>query len=321
MRRNSLARADQDAVPSYATFVSRDKCIGCQSSRLFRVAGGTFGEDPLRSFLEGSPWGVQPLPYIEAAPWEFVRCEECGQAFHRYILSPEWQERRFAEWMGRTAIERFERDRGMNSFPFVFRETEEKTGRLLKLEKLTRPIRSRHDRVRLLDFGCGWGAIPALAKLFGFDAYGLDRDRHRLGSSAPSNVYADLHSLDAATKGARFHAVTLIEVIEHVDDPLQVLRLVGDRMERGGILLLEAPDCKGVRGITTETDYDLIHPLEHINCFTASSLGKMAARAGFRVVHAPAAYVTADLLRVAKAFVKNALLRARPMTRLYFQKV
>jgi 2-polyprenyl-3-methyl-5-hydroxy-6-metoxy-1,4-benzoquinol methylase len=135
-----------------------------------------------------------------------------------------------------------------------------------------------------------------------------------------ARVHPDLASLDAATQGRPFHAATLIEVLEHLDDPLTVLHLLYQRMVPGGILVVEVPNCEGVTDIRNEVEYDLVHPLEHINCFTPSTLRRFAARSGFTIARPPTAHVTTDPVRIIKTSVKKALLLLRPMTRFYFER-
>jgi len=50
-------------------FVSRDRCIACQSGELTEVAGGHFRDEPLGSFIAGDPWGENPLPILADERW------------------------------------------------------------------------------------------------------------------------------------------------------------------------------------------------------------------------------------------------------------
>jgi SAM-dependent methyltransferase len=302
-----------------ATFVSREQCIGCESKALKRLSGGSFAADPLRSFIEADPWGVSPIPYIAHAQWEYVACADCGQTFHRYVLSPEWQTRRYSEWMGEKAIREFEQRQGIVAFGASFREGQDRAAHVLKIERLTRSIRDRGP-VRVLDFGCGWGQFLTQASILGFEAYGIDKDAHRLkGSAGDVKFYPDLEALDSAVR-QRFHAITLFEVLEHLVEPMKVLLALRQRLVPGGILVLEVPDCEGVSDIRSEFEYRKIHPLDHVNGFTRPSLRSFAQRAGFEQVIPPAAYVTTEPLRIVKTSIKQLAERFLAKTaRLYFR--
>ena len=302
-----------------ARFVKRDRCVGCESSHLARVAGGRFTDEPLRSFIAGDPWGECPLPHLGGSEWELVACRDCGQVFHRHVLDPEWQGVRFSKWMGGDAMREFERRNATGAtFPRRLEDGRRWVAHALRIEKLTRAIRS--DGCRVLDFGCGWGAFIEIAGSLGFDAYGVDCDAHRVATMRGLRVFPDLEVLDMAAREP-FHAVTLFEVLEHVEEPLPLLRALRARLVPGGILVLETPDCAGVRGIASMADYRAVHPLDHINGFTAATLASVARRAGFEVVAPPIAYVTTEAGRVARAVARSVKRRLRPTTQLYARAV
>ena len=118
-----------------------------------------------------------------------------------------------------------------------------------------------------------------------------------------------------------FHAITLFEVLEHLDEPATILKQLAERLMSGGILILETPDCKGVTGIKTRKDYELINPLDHINAFTHETLISIAERQGFRHIKKRGpAHVTAERIRVLKGEAKHLFGRDGISTQLYFNK-
>jgi hypothetical protein len=159
---------------------------------------------------------------------------------------------------------------------------------------------------------------------FGFEGYGVDfaPDRRKQGMVSIFPSIEDLKSeLDCKKRGF-FHVATMFEVLEHLADPLTVLKSLNDLILPGGILVLETPDCTGVEGIRNEKDYRAIHPLSHINAFTPGSLRRIAESAGFLPIDNGVAQVTCDLKRVIKTEAKRVLSRLlKPTTQQYFRKV
>jgi SAM-dependent methyltransferase len=277
-------------------FVSRDRCIACRSGELTELAGGHFRDEPLGSFIAGDPWGENPLPILADERWSLVRCN-CGQAFHRFILSPKWNAIRFSQWMSEDAIREFEEVHGSGS------DAAAHVQHVLRLQKLG--VRT------LLDFGCGFGKFVEMCQLFGLDAVGVDRSSARQ-SGASVRVHAELEDVPGS-----FDAITMFEVLEHLDDPLAMLRTLKRRLNPGGLMVIEVPDTSGVSGIQSREDYYKVHPLDHINAFTPESLARIMSVAGFEPLPRIPAFVTTSLLRVAKDIARERL--KPPTTQRYFR--
>jgi hypothetical protein len=60
-------------------FVERANCISCGATDLSELSSGYLSEELSRGFIENDPWGESPLPHVEFARWEFVRCESCSR--------------------------------------------------------------------------------------------------------------------------------------------------------------------------------------------------------------------------------------------------
>lgn len=110
-------------------------------------------------------------------------------------------------------------------------------------------ILARHlslQNARVLDIGCGGGLFLSLLKQNGADVigielsdsraqyaktrHGLDIDKHPIESDHWQNGYAN-----------HFDAVTLWDVIEHVNYPKQTLQCATNVLKQGGFLLIDTP--------------------------------------------------------------------------------
>lgn len=288
-------------LPVGPVLVSRSRCIACNSERLEELSRGRYGDAPLCDFLRADPWGEDPMPHVADATWVFVRCGECGQAFHREVFSDAWNKIRFDRWMSAEAIAAFlaqSPDAGVSP-------AYEHVRHLLRIQDL-------YERPRLLDFGCGAGRFLEMARLFGIPCAGVDRAAPRR-SSIGFEVAKDLEEVDGD-----FHVISMMEVLEHLDDPMAMLVALERRLTPDGMFLIEVPDCTGVTDIVDRRTYHLIHPMEHINAFTPESLVKMLARLGFEPAPKKPAFVTMSPVRIAKDVAKATFKERR--TQRYFRR-
>ena len=301
-----------------AEFVERSICITCGSKDLNELSSGLFNDKPLHDFISDDPWGESPVPYLNGKPWSYVQCRNCNQAFHRYILTPDWNERRFSQWMTQEAIAEFEA--ALKTPEILFNRGIQHTKHILRLEFLTRNLRGQ-EPLRLLDFGCGYGEFLAMCDLYGFDSYGVDRSSAKRNNAGFSKIFEEIEDVKAMGISP-FHVITLFEVLEHLDDPKSVLETLKEYLLKDGILVLETPDCSGVKNIITHDDYRKIHPLEHINGFTPATMRRLAESIGFEPIKKNVSHVTCDPKRVIKTEIKRVInaIGTNNTTQQYFRK-
>lgn len=298
-----------------AEFETRTSCITCGSKELKELARGRFDEEPLHSFLANDPFGENPLPYLKDAEWQFVQCDVCQQKFHRNILNEKWNGIYYNRWITSEAIEAHAQASGHTGFHSDFRKGKHAVERILQIERLTRNIRGA-DAVRVLDFGCGEGRFLSTCADFGFECVGVEFSAAREKTKV-INFFPDLDEVKKETSAGHFHAAVLFEVLEHLSDPLDVLRSIRPLLTDNGILILETPNCPEVTGIHDQNDYELINPLGHINAFTAQTQERIAKEAGFERVKPSTVQCTADPLRAYKRELRRLL---QPFLKRYTQQ-
>lgn len=99
---------------------------------------------------------------------------------------------------------------------------------------------------RALDAGCGHGAIVHELLDRGWDAYGFDAsewliDQARAFSSHTADRFK-VGQLPDVPIGGTFDLITSIEVLEHVAEPVAVLRSLRSRLKPGGRLIATTPN-------------------------------------------------------------------------------
>ena len=147
-------------------------------------------------------------------------------------------------------------------------------------------------RGALLDVGAHAGRFLRLARDAGWDAEGLELNPKTAAYAAEvSGAVVHQGNIHTFTPSRCYDAVTLTDVLEHVPQPLDVLRRVRTFLCAGGWLSIKVPNGPAQR--VKETLRARLRPsyratladnLVHVNHFSAASLARALTSAGLRDV-------------------------------------
>ena len=147
---------------------------------------------------------------------------------------------------------------------------------------------------KLIDIGCGNGAFLRAfgARYPGWQMTGLELDgrNQRVIESIPRVVGLHVGSIESL-KG-RFDMLVLIHALEHVPAPVQLLKSLTERLNPGGLLLIEVPDME-------ISPFDILIA-DHCTHFTANILHGVIASAGFESLSLKADFVPKELSLLAQ---------------------
>ena len=140
---------------------------------------------------------------------------------------------------------------------------------------------------RLLDVGCSSGAFLTTALKLGYAAEGVEPAERAAATAQASGLKVHRGLLhEAAYADASFDAVSLLEVIEHLKEPLPLLQEVHRILKPGGIFLIGTGNAASwsARSFGAHWDYfKIAQHGGHISFFNPKSMEKLAAQAGFSV--------------------------------------
>jgi SAM-dependent methyltransferase len=221
--------------------------------------------------------------YIEARGYRIAQCKSCGLWFVNPQPTTEELKQFYSTYddgeQWRNLEERF--NRGVR-------------GAILRMKKTG----------RVLDVGCGSGNFLRCMKEKGFSAFGIEP------SGSGSQYAREAHGVDiyhgmiedylAANSGRTFDVITLLNVLEHLTDPVQVLLRLSQALASDGVMAIVVPDARfhdlvgRLRRLAGVSDpYRIEQPKsflsgfklpDHLCSFQPRTITTLVRRCGLRVV-------------------------------------
>lgn len=138
---------------------------------------------------------------------------------------------------------------------------------------------------RLLDIGCGDGVLLDACERAGIDFVGtevspvlVERLRNQYGNRI--RYAEELASFPSES----FDVVALINVIEHLEKPGEIVAEARRLLKPGGVFLVHAPNMAGLPARLHGKDWHQVQPLVHLYYFTPVSLKQLLKKAGLTPV-------------------------------------
>ncbi|MEQ1758494.1 MAG: class I SAM-dependent methyltransferase [Vicinamibacterales bacterium] len=139
---------------------------------------------------------------------------------------------------------------------------------------------------QVLDFGCGLGGMLDGLAALGWQTYGIE--------PAMKGAFARHRELADIPASGSFDLAILHHVLEHITDPLTLLKQMAGAVREGGVLLIKVPNLDDVA-----RHGDLKYCIRsgvHVLAYTSDCLSWLLAESGFQVV-SDQAWMSKDLQR------------------------
>jgi SAM-dependent methyltransferase len=139
--------------------------------------------------------------------------------------------------------------------------------------------------MRMLDYGCGNGALLRVGQQFGLTAIGIERDvnARRVAASIPEMlVYEDFAGLCKAAPLEQFDLIILWNVIEHLRCPWSDLRQLRGLLAPGGYVVLSTMNIRCLRARLERKQWENYQNPTHFYYFDRKSLRRVLNAGGFR---------------------------------------
>ena len=185
-------------------------------------------------------------------------------------------------------------------------------------------LKSRPHARTLVDIGAGTGLMVAEARALGLNAQGIEPSRWCVETAAAVNQVDLLCGTvqELTNQLGRYDIVTLVDVIEHTVDPLEMLRGAAALLSPGGALLVVTPNIGSVTARLMGRWW-WHHRVAHVGYFNRRSMRRLLHEAGLRLESEtnatwrfPVSYLAERLVRYLPIVPISTLLRWLARSRL-----
>jgi SAM-dependent methyltransferase len=124
-----------------------------------------------------------------------------------------------------------------------------------------------------LDVGFGEGALLRAAASRGWRCYGVEVSRQALAHGRDQGwTVAEPSVAEGSFPVGAFDVVSLVEVIEHLEEPIPVLQQAVAWLRPGGQLFVTTPNARSLNGRLLGSDWSIFCPPDHLTIWTPRGL-------------------------------------------------
>ncbi len=200
--------------------------------------------------------------YITLEPFSVLQCDSCGVGFTWPVP--------------------------LDLAPFYPQQYREYNGYILWALKVLYRWRARQwaahftQAGNLLEIGCGPGIMLHAFREMGWEVTGLERSdeaaevgRRLLGLDIRSCSVGDL------PEGPKYDLIILFQVLEHMPQPIAIVRECARRLKPGGRIVLSVPDFESWQARFGGTGWMHLDVPRHLYHFSSRSISGLLRRCGF----------------------------------------
>lgn len=177
-----------------------------------------------------------------------------------------------------------------------------KVVRKLNFARKLRVVKKYSQIQNWIDYGSGAGEFALVLKKLGvLNVYAIDKHESPLKNLNISGLNFLKETLLSQISDKSIDAVSILQVIEHLENPSETMNLLISKLKIGGVLILETPSPSGLDfRIGTFGTWGGWHAPRHFYVFSTECLVDLLESVGFKVLevsHIPSPYLWAETLK------------------------
>lgn len=203
----------------------------------------------------------------------FYQCSSCNHitAFHRFKIYDIYKKDYLnLTYQDENGIEK--RFKYITNLPFKKSDNKNRALRISNFFK--------KKKISLLDVGSGTGVFLHEMKKLNHNVRGLELDKRYSKFLKKKKIKVFTKELKKFKTIKKFDLLTFNKVLEHVYDPLEMLKNCKRLLKQNGILYIELPDVMAKNKGKLAGEFCL----DHLQIFSLNSLDQIASRSGFKAI-------------------------------------
>ena len=207
---------------------------------------------------------------------DIVQCTECGLIY----VNPIFDEKKYQELYKTKNYQEINKNLTLNSHDYRRERFGKERMHFIEENHVEGLPRT------LLDVGCSTGFLLEEAQTRGWKAIGLELNPLAASYGRQRGLTIIEKTLDEVPVETQFSAITLFDVLEHLPNPAQAIKLVRKRLLPGGNVYIYVPNWNSAsRMLLGVADAHFIWPTHHLTYFTPATLDAFLSRNSFSVFH------------------------------------
>lgn len=179
--------------------------------------------------------------------------------------------------MKTVSYSKYHRDQDYENFEAMFRNIFRK--RVLLIHRYI------SNGGRVLDVGCSTGIFLELFKDEGWEVWGVEPSESSSVAKSRGIKVIKNYFEKAKLPNNYFDLVVMNHTMEHLRNPLEILRKVNQIVKKNGCLFIDVPNYGGLGSRLLGEKWPYLLPKEHLHQFTKRDLESLLRNTGFKPIH------------------------------------
>jgi len=138
---------------------------------------------------------------------------------------------------------------------------------------------------KALDIGCGQGTFLQLLQREGWECHGTELTQESASRASQRGIPVSVGEVrEEQFPPHSFDLITFWQVLEHLRDPMKVLKALRPLMKKGGIVAISTPNIESLQAKVASSQWFHLDPPRHLCLFSPKTLQRMMKSLGFHTL-------------------------------------